>query len=49
MSCIDLSWVWVDTIGIVKAAKEIDGLGLHVCLLWVEHQVVFASSLHEIS
>ena len=28
---IDLSWVQVDTIGIIEAAKEIDSLSLHVC------------------
>ena len=49
MYYIDLSWVWVDTIGMVNAAKEIDGLSLHVCFLWIEHQVIFAGNLHEIS
>ena len=49
MYSIDLSWVWVDSIGIVKAAKEIDGLSLHVCFLGVEHQVILVGSLHEIT
>ena len=49
MYIIDFSRVWVDTIGIVEASKEIDGLGLHMCLLWVEHQVIFVGSSHEIS
>ena len=41
--------VWLDTIGIIEAAKEIDGLSLHVCFLWVKHQIVFAGNLHEVS
>ena len=45
MHCIDLSQVQVDTIGIMEAAKEIDSLSF----LWIEHQVIFAGSLHEIS
>ena len=49
MYSIDFSRVWVDTISIVEASKEIDGLGLHMCLLWVEHQVVCAGNSHEIS
>ena len=48
MYSIYLSSVWVDTIGIVEAAKEIDGLSLHLCFLWVEHQVVFVGNLHEV-
>ena len=43
---INLSWIWVDTIGIVEAAKEIDSLSLHVCFcvlntksyLWAIHK-----------
>ena len=42
-------WVWVDTIGIIEAAKEIDSLSLHVCFLWIKHQIIFAGSLHEVS
>ena len=38
----------VDSIGIVEAAKEIDGLGLHMCFLWVKHQIVFVGNLHEV-
>ena len=49
MYSIDLAQVWVDTIGIVEAAKEIDSLGLHMCLLWVEHQVIFVGNMHKIS
>ena len=49
MYSIDLAWVWVDSIGIVETAKEIDGLGLHMCFLWIEHQVIFMSNMHEIS
>ena len=45
----NLSCIWVDTFGIIQAAKEIDGFSLHVCFLWVEHQVVFAGNLHEVS
>ena len=48
MYSINLSQVWVDTIGIIKAAKEIDSLSLHMCFLWIEHQVVFAGNLHKI-
>ena len=48
MYSIDLSQVWVDTISIIEAAKEIDGLSLHMCFLWVKHQVVFARNLHEV-
>ena len=35
MYSIDLSWVWVDTIGIVEAAEEVDGLSLHMYFLWI--------------
>ena len=45
---VNLPWVWLDTIGIIKAAKEIDGLGLHVYFLWIEHQVIFAGNMHKI-
>ena len=48
MYCVDLSWVWVDTIGIIEAAKEVDGLSLHVCFLWVEHQIIFMGNSHEV-
>ena len=48
MYSFDLSWVWVDTIGIIEAAKEIDGLSLHMCFLWVKHQIMFAGNLHEV-
>ena len=48
MYSIDFSRVWVDTIGIIEASKEIDSLGLNMCLLWVEHQVVFAGNSHEV-
>ena len=41
--------VCVDSIGIIKAAKEVDGLGLHVCFLWIEHQVVFVGDMHKVS
>ena len=41
MYSIDLAWVWVDTIGIIETAKEVDSLGLHMCFLWIEHQVLF--------
>ena len=44
-----LAWVWVDTIGIIKAAKKGDGLGLHMCFLWIEHQVIFTGNMHKIS
>ena len=44
----NLAWVQVDTVGIVETAKEIDGLGFHVHLLRVEHQVIFVGNLHEI-
>ena len=46
---IDLSWVWVDTIGIIEAAKEIDGLSLYMCFLWIEHQVIFVGNMQEIA
>ena len=49
MYSIDLAQVQVDTIGIVDTAKEIDGLGFHMRLLWIEHQVIFAGNSHEIS
>ena len=49
MYSVDLAWVQVDSIGIVETAKEVDGLGLHVCLLWVEHQVIFVGNMHKIS
>ena len=49
MYSIDLSQVWVDTIGIIEAAKELNGLDLHVCFLWIEHQVILAGNLHELS
>ena len=45
---INLSWVWVDTIGIIEAAKEVDGLSLHTCFLWIKHQIIFAGNLHEV-
>ena len=48
MYCIDLSQVWVDTIGIIEAAKEIDCLGLHMCFLWIKHQIIFVGNLHEV-
>ena len=48
MYSIDLSWIWVDTISIKEAAKEIDGWILHVCFLWVKHQIVFVGYLHEV-
>ena len=50
MYSINLAWVWVDSIGIIEASKEVDSLGLHVCLLWVEHQVILVQAIsHEIS
>ena len=49
MYSIDLAWVWLDSIGIVETATEIDGLGFNVCLLWVEHQVIVVNNSHEIS
>ena len=45
---INLSWVWMDTIGIVEAAKEIDSFSLHMCFLWIEHQIIFAGDLYEV-
>ena len=39
----------MDTIGIIEAVKEIDGLSLHMCFLWIKHQIVFVGNLHEIS
>ena len=49
MYSINLSWVWVDTICIVKAAKEIDSLRLYMCVFcWIEHQVIFAGNMHKI-
>ena len=45
---IDLSWASVDTIGIIEAAKEIDSLSLHMCFLWVKHQIIFAGNPHEV-
>ena len=39
----------VDSIGIIEAAKEVDGLGLHMCFLWVEHQVIFVGDMHKVS
>ena len=45
---IDLSSVWVDTISIVEVAKEIDSLSLHICFLWIEHQIIIAGNLHEV-
>ena len=49
MYSIDLARVQVDTIGIVKATKEISSLGLHMCFLWIAHQVIFAGNTHKIS
>ena len=46
---IDLSWVWVDTISIIEAAKEIDNLSLYMCFLWIKHQIVFVGNLQEVS
>ena len=48
---IGLSWVSVDTIGIIKAAKEIDSLSLHMCFffVWIKHQIIFAGNPHEVS
>ena len=48
MYCINLSQVWVDTIGIIEAAKEVDGLSLHMCFLWIKYQIIFAGNLHEV-
>ena len=39
----------MDTISIVEAAKEIDGLSLLMCFLWIEHQILFVGNLHEVS
>ena len=47
MYSVDLPWVWVDTIGIIEAAKEIDSWSLHMCFLWIKHQILFAGNLHE--
>ena len=38
----------MDTIGIVEAAEEIDGSSLHVCFLWIKHQIIFVGNLHEV-
>ena len=46
--CIDLSWVQMNTIGIIEAAKEVDGLSLYVCFLWIKHQIIFEGNLHEV-
>ena len=48
MYSINLAWVWVDSIGIIETAKEVDGLSLHMCFLGVEHQVIFAGDMHKI-
>ena len=39
----------MDTIGIVEAAEAVDGLSLHICFLWIKHQIVFVGNLHEVS
>ena len=49
MYSINLSQVCMDTIGIIEATKEIDILSLHMCFLWVKHQVIFAGNMHEVS
>ena len=48
MHSIDLCWVWVDTIGIIQAAKEIYRWGLYLCLLQIEHNSILAGYPHEV-
>ena len=40
MYCVNLSLAWVDTIGIIEAAEEVDSLSLHMCFLWITHQII---------
>ena len=34
---VNLIWVQLDTISIIKATKEVDSWDLHMCFLSVEH------------
>ena len=49
MHSINLLWIWVYTIGIIQAAKEVYGWGLHMHFLWVEHNSILAAYLHKVS
>ena len=40
--------VWVDTIGIMQAAKEVYGWGLYMCFLWIEHNSILVVYPHEV-
>ena len=48
MYSINLLWVWVDTIDIVQAAKEVYGWGLYLYFLQIEHSSILAGYLHEV-
>ena len=39
---IDLIWVWVDTISIIKTTKEIDSWGLYMCFCGLNTNPIFA-------